>query len=163
MTVDGHSSSMSRQYSQKAGRGPSGPPRTPGQEEGPALGLPPRPGRPISTPATATRNNARAQQEKVQAATRLQAVRRGSVARKGSVARRGSIARAQQEKDQAATRLQAARRGSVARRGSQATAAAAAPQEVPQQAPSQVLLQLPHPWEHLVGENDCWFEVAPTR
>ena len=97
---------------------------------------------PNRTPATATRD-ARAQQEKDQAATRLQAVRRGSVARRGSHAaaaeaeakaaeaavaatkmqaiRRGSGSRRQQqrqrqEKDQAAVRLQAVRRGSVARR-----------------------------------------------
>ena len=126
----GTHSPKGRRYSQKAGRGPTGPPRTPGLEEGPATGLPPKgpspargsaakrpsPSRPATaaTPATATRD-ARAQQEKDQAATRLQAVRRGSVARRGSHA-------AEKEKEAAAAaarKVQALKRGNDSRRQQQ--------------------------------------------
>ena len=129
----GTHSPKGRRYSQKAGRGPTGPPRTPELEEGPARGLLPKrpvpkgavltakkpsPSRPATstTPATATRD-ARAQQEKDQAAIRLQAVRRGSVARRGSRAAAAAAAEARAaEAEAAATKMQAIRRGSGSRR-----------------------------------------------
>ena len=129
----GTHSPKGRRYSQKAGRGPTGPPRTPELEEGPARGLLPKrpvpkgavltakkpsPSRPATstTPATATRD-ARAQQEKDQAAIRLQAVRRGSVARRGSRAAAAAAAKARAaEAETAATKMQAIRRGSGSRR-----------------------------------------------
>ena len=129
----GTHSPKGRRYSQKVGRGPTGPPRTPELEEGPAKGLLPK--RPMpkgavltakkpspsrtataATPATATRD-ARAQQEKDQAAIRLQAARRGSVARRGSRAAAAAAAEARTaEAEAAATKMQAIRRGSGSRR-----------------------------------------------
>ena len=116
----GTHSPKSRRYSQKAGSGlPTGPPRTPGLEVGPALGLPPKGPSPAKGPSSAKGPSP----AKGSAATRPSPSRPATAATPATATR---DARAQQEKDQAATRLQAVRRGSVARRGKHATAATAA-------------------------------------